>query len=150
MNHVRSDHPRENSRIRWPVPAGPAPSDAPAGPGLLGIGEVARRFNLTLRALRFYEARGLIQPIRDGNARYYRARDLVRIELILKGKGLGFTLGEIVSMLGDGRDDLADLIVTPDQLLGQIEHLEQQHRAIERALGALRKRYVLLRDALPA
>jgi len=130
---------------------GPAPWDEcrPAvndRRALASIGEVARRFGVTLRTLRFYESKGLIHPLRDGYARYYDPRDLVRIELILKGKQLGFTLAEIISMLGDGRAQVTELMVTPQQALAQIAHLEQQQRAIEAALADLRKRYYLMSE----
>jgi DNA-binding transcriptional MerR regulator len=128
-------------------------TEPPRQPGarpLASIGEVARRFGITLRALRFYESKGLIRPLRDGQARYYGSRDLVRIELILNGKQLGFTLAEIVSMLGDGRAQATELMLTPQQVLAQIRHLEQQHRATEAALADLRKRYYLMSEPTEA
>ncbi len=65
------------------------------GAGEMTIGEMAREFGVTLRTLRFYEDRHLIRPRRMGNARYYGGADRVRLEMILKGKQLGFTLAEI-------------------------------------------------------
>lgn len=132
--------------IRPPLWAEPPrkPEAAADTRALASIGDVARRFGITLRALRFYESKGLIHPLRDGHARYYGARDLVRIELILKGKQLGFTLAEIISMIGDGRAQVTDLMFSPQQALAQIKHLEQQHRSIEEALADLRKRYYLM------
>ncbi|MBV8840465.1 MAG: MerR family transcriptional regulator, partial [Alphaproteobacteria bacterium] len=59
------------------------------------IGELSREFGVTLRALRFYENKGLITPQRDGLNRLYSQGDRTRLALILKGKKLGFTLGEI-------------------------------------------------------
>jgi DNA-binding transcriptional MerR regulator len=113
---------------------------------LASIGDVARRFGITLRALRFYESKGLIHPLRDGHVRYCGPRDLVRIELILKGKQLGFTLAEIISMLGDGRAQVTELMFSAQQALAQIRHLERQHRSIEEALADLRKRYYLMSE----
>ena len=66
---------------------------------LLTIGEVSTKYEVTLRALRFYESRGLIAPRRIGAVRLYDPRDTRRLELILKGKQLGFTLSEIRDML---------------------------------------------------
>src|SRR6202163_4102109 len=63
------------------------------------IGELARDFGVTLRALRFYENKGLISPQRDGLSRLYSQGDRTRLALILKGKKLGFTLGEIRQMI---------------------------------------------------
>lgn len=86
------------SPTRRPVPA------APAGPAiendiqdgrLWTIGELAAELGLTTRAIRFYEARGLITPKRRGIARCYTRRDRGRMLLILRGKNLGFTLDDI-------------------------------------------------------
>src|ERR1041384_7237780 len=63
------------------------------------IGELSREFGVTLRALRFYENKGLISPHRDGLNRLYSQGDRTRLALILKGKKLGFTLGEISQMI---------------------------------------------------
>lgn len=59
------------------------------------IGELAREFAITTRAIRFYEAKGLIAPRRKGVARAYSRRDRARLVLILRGKNLGFSLEEI-------------------------------------------------------
>ena len=58
----------------------------------LSISQMSRVFGVSLRTLRFYEDRGLIRPRREGNARYYRSTDRIRMEMILEGKKLGFTL----------------------------------------------------------
>jgi hypothetical protein len=71
------------------------PSDASETDPPMTIGEVAREFGVTLRALRFYEASRLVSPQRFGAARLYRRRDRERIGLILTGRKLGFTLAEI-------------------------------------------------------
>ena len=48
--------------------------------------QMSRVFGVSLRTLRFYEDRGLIKPRREGNARYYRATDRIRMEMVLKGR----------------------------------------------------------------
>lgn len=63
------------------------------------ISELAAEFDTTLRAIRFYEDRGLLQPERRGQLRVFHDRDRVRLQLILRGKRLGFTLGEIAQVL---------------------------------------------------
>lgn len=63
------------------------------------IGQLAEEFNITTRAMRFYETRGLIQPRREGTARIYSRRDRGRLILILRGKNLGFTLEDIAEYL---------------------------------------------------
>ena len=61
---------------------------------------MSRHFGVSLRTLRFYEDRGLITPRRKGAARFYRPSDKVRMETILKGKKLGFTLTEMAELVG--------------------------------------------------
>ncbi len=140
---------RNGLRITWRVHDGSAPAFDRTD--LQSIGEVAKRFGLTLRALRFYESKGLVRPLRDGMARYYGAKDLVRIALILKGKQLGFTLSEIVAMLNDGRSEAStDLVLSREQLLAQIGHLEHQQRINDQALVELRRRYYLMADMAEA
>ena len=72
------------------------------------ITDLAEEFGVTARALRFYEDRGLLSPARDGLNRVYSYRDRGRLQLILRGKRVGFSLAEIREMidlydLGDGR-----------------------------------------------
>jgi DNA-binding transcriptional MerR regulator len=76
------------------------------------IGELAREFDVTPRAIRFYEAEGLLAPRRDGQRRIYTARDRTRLKLTLRGKRLGLTLSEIrdlIDMYEPGRDERAQL-----------------------------------------
>ena len=63
------------------------------------IGDLAREFDVTLRAIRFYEDEGLLAPRREGSRRVYSKRDRVRLKLILRGKRLGFSLAEVREML---------------------------------------------------
>jgi DNA-binding transcriptional MerR regulator len=105
----------------------------------LTIGEVAREFGITLRALRFYESKRLISPERDGANRLYRRGDRERITLILTGRRLGFTLAEIKRLI-DG-PDAKRLHLTREKCVEQINLLERQKRGIELALGELRQIY---------
>lgn len=59
------------------------------------IAQLTAEFDITPRAIRFYEDRGLITPGRNGNRRVYSPRDRVRLKLILRGKRLGLSLEEI-------------------------------------------------------
>lgn len=63
------------------------------------IGELAAEFDTTLRTIRFYEDRDLLRPDRRGQLRVYHERDRVRLQLILRGRRLGFTLTEIAQIL---------------------------------------------------
>jgi DNA-binding transcriptional MerR regulator len=110
------------------------PGDCP-----MTIGETAREFGITLRALRFYEAKHLIAPQRDGAIRLYRRSDCERLTLIMTGRRLGFTLAEIGDLLG--KPDGNDLHLTREQCVTQINLLEQQKRGIEIAIAELRQIY---------
>ena len=86
----------------------------------LTIGELARGSGVTLRALRFYQSKGLLAPRRHGSARLFSLEDRDRLALILQGKRLGFTLTEIREMLS-ARDrgcakDRAPKMCRADQL----------------------------------
>lgn len=104
------------------------------------ISEMARHYGLTLRALRFYEARGLIKPLRFGGARFYTARDRARLSLVLAAKQMGFTLSETAEMMGKAGDGGGELPLSVDAVHSQIGFLESQRSAIEGALAQLRAR----------
>src|SRR6195256_6671965 len=63
------------------------------------IADLARKFHVTHRAIRFYEDEGLLSPARDGTRRVYSKRDWVRLKLILRGKRLGFSPAAIREVL---------------------------------------------------
>ena len=76
------------------------------------ISELAREFDVTPRAIRFYEDQGLLSPRRDGQRRIYTPRDRTRLKLTLRGKRLGLTLSEIrelIDMYEPGRDERPQL-----------------------------------------
>jgi DNA-binding transcriptional MerR regulator len=80
------------------------------------ITELAREFDVTPRAIRFYEDQGLLSPSREGASglrRVYSGRDRTRLKLTLRGKRLGFTLSEI--------RDLLDLYESPTDTLPQLQ-----------------------------
>jgi DNA-binding transcriptional MerR regulator len=64
-------------------------------PPTYSIRDLAREFDVTTRTIRFYEDEGLISPARRGQTRLFSPRDRIRLKLILRGKRLGFSLGEI-------------------------------------------------------
>ncbi len=75
------------------------------------IGEVAARTGLSHRALRFYEARGLVRPLRsEGGRRVYGPGELARLNAVVALKRAGFSLAEIGRTLADRRADLAGLV----------------------------------------
>jgi len=110
------------------------------------IGDLAREFDITPRAIRFYEDQGLLAPRRAGQRRIYSPRDRTRLKLTLRGKRLGLTLSEIrelIDMYEPGRDERPQL----ERFLAVLEShrgtLEQQRADIEAQLseiGAFEKR----------
>ncbi len=105
------------------------------------ISELAREFNVTPRALRFYEDKALLSPTRDGMNRVYSGRDRARLKLILQGKSVGFSLTDIREMLDlytlEGHR--AQLKLSLKKSREQIINLERQREDIESALDTLRK-----------
>ena len=97
------------------------------------IGELAEEYGTTLRAIRFYEDSGLLTPERVGQTRIFHERDRVRLQLILRGKRLGFTLTEIAQII-----DMYD--ETPGER-GQLEYLVADIERRRRTL--LQKRHDL-------
>jgi DNA-binding transcriptional MerR regulator len=108
--------------------------------GEFSIGELAREFDVTPRAIRFYEDQGLLAPRRSGQRRIYAARDRTRLKLTLRGKRLGLTLSEIrelLDMYEPGRDERPQL----ERFLAVLENhkasLEQQRTDIEAQLSEI-------------
>jgi len=66
---------------------------------LMTIREMCDQFDVTARALRFYEAKELLFPLREGTKRLYTKADRARLTLILRGKRFGFSLEEIRQLL---------------------------------------------------
>jgi DNA-binding transcriptional MerR regulator len=103
--------------------------------------DLVKAWGVTMRALRFYESRGLISPRRVGRVRSYSGRDSQRIGVILRAKKLGFTLAEIGQMI-DVRDGVATpggLQLTAQKCIQQIGHLEGQMKNLIEALADLRQ-----------
>jgi DNA-binding transcriptional MerR regulator len=107
------------------------------------IGELSREFDVSLRALRFYESKALLRPCRDGQSRVYSAHDRACLALVLQGRRLGFTLGEIHDMIAisEGRTGNGSLNLTREKCFEQISLLERQKREVEAALVELRRIY---------
>jgi DNA-binding transcriptional MerR regulator len=116
--------------------AATATHDTSAERNEYSISELAREFDVTPRAIRFYESEGLLSPARQGQRRIYTPRDRTRLKLTLRGKRLGLTLSEIreiVDMYDTGRDErpqlekfLAVLEAHKRQLMQQSEDIEAQ------------------------
>ena len=104
------------------------------------IGDLSREFGVTLRTLRFYEDRQLLNPQRKGLNRLYSRRDRARLKLVLMGKKVGFSLTEIRDMLDlyDLKDgQVTQLKVALDKFSRQIAVLRQQKQDVEQAIDEL-------------
>lgn len=142
----------QRPRAKRVVPASPrSTSDAQAfvdshrdegAAELFGITELCREFGITLRALRFYEDKGLLAPRRVNGARVYTRRDRARLSLILRAKDIGSPLSEIKRYLdlygdhGEGRSQQLSYVI--DRTDTAIQQLEQKRAQIDETLAELR------------
>jgi DNA-binding transcriptional MerR regulator len=109
---------------------------------LYTIGELAAELGVTTRAIRFYEAKGLIAPARRGVARAYSRRDRGRLKLILRGKNLGFSLEAIAEYLKLYDADPAHVAQTQMLLNGieeAIKDLQTKRADLDRTLKELKE-----------
>ncbi|WP_083918317.1 MerR family transcriptional regulator [Mesorhizobium metallidurans] len=122
-----------------------------AGEDLARIGEMAKNYGVTLRTLRFYEDKGLLNPQRDGSTRLYTRRDKARLKLILLGRKVGFSLRDVKQMM-----DLYDptgsntkqLRLALDKSEKQLARLQKQRALIEDAIGELSNSMAAVRQML--
>lgn len=129
-----------------------APADDTGEDSLLTIREMCDAFDVTPRALRFYEARELLAPLRRGQSRFYSRRDRARMVLILRGKRFGFSLEQIRQLLdlydpagrnraqveatlAIARERLADMQRQQAELTLAIDDLARQIADAEAGLG---------------
>src|SRR5258708_30308124 len=109
-------------------------------PTEFSISELAQEFDVTPRAIRFYEDQGLLAPRRAGQRRIYTPRDRTRLKLTLRGKRLGLSLSEIrelIDMYEPGRDQRAQLERFREVLEAHRKSLLQQRTDIEDQLSEI-------------
>ena len=108
--------------------------------GEFSIGELASEFDVTPRAIRFYEDHGLLAPKRAGQRRIYSLRDRTRLKLTLRGKRLGLSLSEVrelIDMYEPGRDERPQMERFLAVLGAHKASLLQQRADIEAQLSEL-------------
>lgn len=109
-------------------------------PRYFSITELTREFGITTRTLRFYEAEGLLNPLRKGRHRLFNQRERTRLKLILRGKRLGFSLAEIreiVDMYDAEPGEPGQLTLLVDQIAMRRAELTQKMQDIELTLSEL-------------
>ena len=107
---------------------------------MLTITELAREAGITARAIRFYESKGLLTPRRAGTPRIYTHRERGRLQLILRGKRLGFSLTDIGEYLDLYDADPAQhdqIVLLLDKVNNRIGELESQKADIDDTLKEL-------------
>ncbi|MBQ0707820.1 MULTISPECIES: MerR family DNA-binding transcriptional regulator [unclassified Ochrobactrum] len=120
---------------------GNARKENQTGGQLYRIGDLAEEFDLTLRALRFYEDKGLLNPRRAGVTRLYDYKDHTRLRLILFGRRIGFTLGEmgqLISVWENGIADPAEIERLRKRFKEKLHELEKKKSEIDRSVDELR------------
>ncbi|MET1253910.1 MerR family transcriptional regulator [Aliikangiella maris] len=104
------------------------------------ISELSKEFGITPRSIRHYEDERLLSPTREGTQRIYHKGDHVRLQLILRGKRIGFSLAEIREIfsiydLPSGEEKQMEFLVT--KLAERREALYQQQEDIKTMLWEL-------------
>ena len=104
------------------------------------ISDLAKEFGVTTRTMRFYEEKGMISPLRDGQKRLYSNADRVRIKLILRGKRIGMTLQEcvdVIDMYDPEHNNAEQLHSLINKVKERREQMLQQKRDIDDMLTGL-------------
>ncbi len=116
------------------------------------IGDLAREFGVTLRTLRFYEDRGLVNPGRSGTTRLYDVEDRERLRIALFCKRIGMSLGEIREVLELNDQSLAGRPQTAKLrqiYVAQLAKLQQQHKETGAAIDDLETIIAAMENTAP-
>jgi DNA-binding transcriptional MerR regulator len=122
-------------------------------PSSFTITELAAEFDVTPRAIRFYEDTGLLEPRRVGRNRVYSQRDRTRLKLTLRGKRLGLSLQEIkqlVDLYDSPSDNAAQLNAFLRVLADHRRQLDQQLEDIRITLAEIGQHEARCRELLGA
>jgi DNA-binding transcriptional MerR regulator len=114
----------------------------PDAPEFFTVNQLAEELGVTARAIRFYEAKGLIAPSRAGTTRVFDRRDRARLMLVLRGKRLGFSLArirEFLDLYDADRTQAAQLRLLLASTRERIRELEQQRVDLDQTLRELRE-----------
>ena len=109
---------------------------------LFTVNQLAEELGVTARAIRFYEAKGLIAPRRAGTTRVFDRRDRARLLLVLRGKRLGFSLAsirEFLDLYDADRTQGAQIRLFLERARERIRELERQRVDLDQTLRELRE-----------
>ena len=122
----------------------------PESRDLFAIADLAVEFGISTRAIRFYEAKGLLRPERVGGTRVFRRRDRARLILILRGKRLGFSLRDISDYLSlyDAHSQTAQVNLLVQKVDERLNLLERQLVDLQTTITELREIRKLADDRL--
>jgi len=115
------------------------------------ISELAKRFDITTRAIRFYESEGMLNPFREGQKRIYNHKDYATLKLILRGKRLGWSLAEsreLINMYKPEQNNQAQYEKVLEKVNESRDRLLQQMHDIEVMLSELDEHETLIKKAL--
>jgi DNA-binding transcriptional MerR regulator len=118
---------------------------------LKSIAEASEALGVTQRTLRFYEDKGLIQPARVGSMRVYSRREMGRMQLILRGKRLGFSIreiGEFLSLYDQDPDQVVQVRLMLEATQERLAELRQQREAIDQTITELESIEAMSREHL--
>jgi len=106
------------------------------------VTQLCREFDVTPRALRFYESKGLLHPAREGMRRRFDQRDKARLVLILRGKRFGFSLaeiGELLDLYDTDNTQVSQLTRTMEVAGRRLDDMRQQRDELTIAIAELQE-----------
>ena len=105
----------------------------------LSFKEMCARFDVTPRTLRYYEYIELLAPDREGRSRFYGARDVARMTLILRGRKFGFPLEDIRQwlLIYEQEGSEAQMRTWIDAAAGQLDELAKQREQLDETIAEL-------------
>lgn len=120
---------------------------------IYSISDLAQRFDITTRTIRFYESEGLLAPKRDGQKRLYSQKDYTTLKLILRGKRLGWSLAEsrdLIQMYSPDHNNQAQYQKVLEKVADSRERLQQQMNDIQVMLLELDEHEARVKEVLEA
>ena len=109
---------------------------------LMTIRKMCEAYGVTARTLRFYEAKELLAPVREGQKRLFTRRDRARLKLILRGKRFGFSLEDIRQLLDLyylGDQQRTQMLRTYELAQQRLAEMERQRDELNEAIGELQE-----------